>query len=147
MSRPALIAAAALLAACPAHVQQDGPYAFAADEVIRDDCGLLATPDSLWDGRLIIAGDIVRMDYELFAMQLAGAYQETVERFYLDGSTANVTTRVGASDCLLEQVNVHLVAESSGVTAFAGDIRVEYRAKTSGCVCDLWARYRAARVQ
>lgn len=128
-----------------AHEQLRGPYALTATEIIQDDCGLLATPESLWDGELETFGDTARMDIELLEMTLVGSFLDGVERFTLDGSSANATATVGSGEeCLLDRVSVHLEASTIDQSTFEGTIRVRYEAqRPDTCVCQLLARYRA----
>lgn len=127
------------------HPQLLGAYAFSAEEIIQDDCGLLASPEALWDGTLETFGDVVRLDYDLLDLQLVGGFLDGVERFSLDGSVANATTNVGSGEeCLLDRVSVHLEAETVNEQVFEGTVRVQYEARSPDtCVCKLLARYRA----
>lgn len=145
IARSVLFVCAALLLSC-AHVQQEGQYAFAATEIIRDTCGLLPAADALWDGSLQISGELVSMDYELFEIQLRGAFKEVSESFYMDGSAANVLATVRGEQCQLDLATVHLEAETESSTAFTGTLRVEYQARAQErCACEVWATYRAEK--
>lgn len=119
-------------------------------EVFRDDCHLLTTPESLWDGSLLMTGQVVRMDYELLDMQLIGSFLENSNAFTIDGTVANVETPANGQECLLDQVNVHMQAEphDGSRTRLDGVVRVRYEARRpDACVCELWARFSATHVQ
>lgn len=119
-------------------------------EVLRDDCHLLTTPESLWDGSLLMTGQVVRMDYQLLDMQLIGAFLENSNDFSVDGSVANVEAPANGQECLLDQVNVHMEAGpvDSSRTQLDGVVRVRYEARRpDACVCELWARFTATHVQ
>lgn len=123
-----------------------GCYEMTATELIRDECGLLSTPEALWDGSLQLAGQVVRMDYELLDMQLIGTFLWDTDAFALDGTVANVSVEANGQQCLLDQVSVHMQAEPVGDTfrRFDGVLRVRYEARRpDSCVCELWARFSA----
>lgn len=140
-----LLGAAAL--SC-AHYQNEGAYAFTADEIILDECGALPTPESLWDGRLIIDGQLVRLVSELFAIELRGKFRENSQSWYLDGSAENVAGTARGQACQFDLVSVHLEAATrpADFDVFTGRIRVEFQARNSDvCSCEVSATYTAQR--
>lgn len=137
-----LVFCVGLCLSCNSFLQNPGHYDLRATEVYRDDCGLLAEPESLWDGSLLITGQVVRMDFELLEMQLVGRFLESGERFAVDGSVANATAIANGQECLLDQVSVHLEGDTVCATEFTGVLRVRYEARRpDSCVCELWARF------
>lgn len=131
---------------CNSFVQNPGHYELRATEVFRDDCGLLAAPESLWDGSLLITGQVVRMDFELLEMQLVGRFLASGENFAVDGSVANATAIANGQECLLDQVSVHLEGDTVCATQFSGVLRVRYEARRpDSCVCELRARFDAVQ--
>jgi hypothetical protein len=131
---------------CNSFVQNPGHYELRATEVFRDDCGLLASPEALWDGSLLITGQVVRMDFELLEMQLVGRFLASGDNFAVDGSVANATAIANGQECLLDQVSVHLEGDTVCATQFNGVLRVRYEARRpDSCVCELWARFDAVQ--
>lgn len=142
----ALVLSVLGLSAClPAPLQREGPYAFRTTEVLRDGCGLVPTPDALWDGSLLVVGVTARMDYALFDMQLVGKFLGVEQdRFALDGSVANAATFANGRECLLDLVSVHMEGETLSPTSFSGTLRVRYESRdTEACRCEMWASFRA----
>jgi hypothetical protein len=143
---PCLLLTAGLCLSCNTFVQNPGHYDMRAVEVYRDDCGLLRSPEALWDGSLLITGQVVRMDFELLEMQLVGRFLESDDRFSVDGSVANATAVANGQECLLDQVSVHLEGTTVCATQFNGTLRVRYEARRpDNCVCELWARFEAVQ--
>jgi len=143
---PLLLLTVGLSLSCNSFVQNPGHYAIRATEVFRDDCGLLSSPESLWDGSLLITGQVVRMDFELLEMQLVGRFLASGEKFAVDGSVANATAIANGQECLLDQVSVHLEGDTVCATQFNGVLRVRYEARRpDSCVCELWARFDAVQ--
>jgi hypothetical protein len=142
-----LLLALGLTLGCNEFVQNPGGYELRAVELMRDDCGLLpAGPESLWDGSLLITGQVVRMDFELLDMQLVGRFLAGGESFAVDGSVANATVITNGQECLLDQVSVHLEGTTVCATQFNGTVRVRYEARRpDSCVCELWARFEAVQ--
>lgn len=131
-----------------AHDQEEGDYAFTAEEIIRDTCQILDESRSLWDGTLKIDGEIVRLKYQLFDTQLRGQFREVTESFYLDGSAANVTQSVGGDLCLFDLVTIHIDGDTDPANprAFTGSIRIEYQSRRRDpCNCELSAQFRAVK--
>ncbi len=127
-----------------------GCYEMTATEVLRDDCGLLRSPEDLWDGSLQLTGQVVRMDYELLNMQLIGSFLWNTDAFALDGTVANVSVPANGQQCLLDQATVHMDAEppDGAFDRFDGVVRVRYEARRpDSCVCELWTRFLAQHVQ
>jgi hypothetical protein len=113
---------------------------------MRDDCGLLASPEALWDGSLLITGQVVRVDFELLDMQLVGRFLAGGETFSVDGSVANATAIANGQECLLDQVSVHLEGTTVCASQFNGTLRVRYEARRpDSCVCELWTRFEAVQ--
>jgi hypothetical protein len=143
---PLLLLTVGLSLGCNSFVQNPGRYELRATEVFRDDCGLLSSPESLWDGSLLITGQVVRMDFELLEMQLVGRFLASGENFAVDGSVANATAIANGQECLLDQVSVHLEGDTVCATQFNGVLRVRYEARRpDSCVCELWARFDAVQ--
>jgi hypothetical protein len=146
---------AALLGACTnAYPQQEGEYLFTATEEIVDDCELLASPESLWDAQVLIAGETLRMDFGLFEQgdaggtELLGFFLGVDDRFTADGSVANVATQARGQACLLDTATVHLDGRTDCPTQFSGTLRVRYESRRSAaCNCELWVRYTAHQPQ
>jgi hypothetical protein len=145
---PLLLLTVGLSLGCNSFTQNPGHYDLRATEVFRDDCNLLppSDPDALWDGSLLITGQVVRMDFELLEMQLVGRFLASGERFAVDGSVANAETLINGETCLLDQVSVHLEGDTVCATQFKGVLRVRYEARRpDNCVCELWARFDAVQ--
>jgi hypothetical protein len=132
------------LAWCAAHQQEEGRYAFTAEEVLSDECRILESSPELSAGTLRINGQIVAMDYEVFGVQLRGEFEEVSERFYLDGTAPNVTVTVGEEECLVDLAHVHLVAKTESPSAFTGTLRIRYETRSrERCRCELSVQFRA----
>lgn len=143
---PCLLLVAGLCASCNSYPQNPGHYELRATEVYRDDCKLLSSEEALWDGSLLITGQVVRMDFELLEMQLVGRFLESGSSFAVDGSVANATATANGQDCLLDQVSVHLEGDTVCRTQFNGVLRVRYEARRPDqCVCELWTRFEAVQ--
>ena len=146
-----LAALAGLALSCDrAYPLDAGCYEMTATEVLRDDCGLLRSPESLWDGTLQLSGQVVRMDYELLDMQLIGSFLWNTDAFAIDGTVANVSVPVDGQQCLLDQATVHMEGEPEEdvFDRFSGVLRVRYEARRpDSCVCELWTRFAAQHVQ
>jgi hypothetical protein len=133
------------------YIQNDGPYEFSAVEVLRDDCGLLdSAPEALWDGELLIAGEVLHMRYGLMEdMQLVGFFLGGGDDgFMLDGSVSNASLEANGQQCSVEQVKVHLEGTTRCATAFDGILRVRYELRpgqSAECACELWVRYQAVQ--
>ncbi len=141
-----LVFCVGLCLSCNSFLQNPGHYDLRATEVYRDDCGLLSSPEALWDGSLLITGRVVRMDFELLEMQLVGRFLESGERFAVDGSVANATAVANGQECLLDQVSVHLEGDTVCATGFTGVLRVRYEARRpDSCVCELWTQFEAVQ--
>lgn len=134
-----------------AYIQNDGPYELSAVEVLRDDCGLLdAAPEALWDGELLISGEVLHMRYELMEdMHLVGFFLGGGDDgFMLDGSVSNASLQANGQQCTVEQVKVHLEGTTRCATAFDGTLRVSYELRpgqAAECACELWVRYQAVQ--
>lgn len=127
-----------------------GCYEMTATEVLRDECGLVGTPEALWDGSLQLTGQVVRMDYELLDMQLIGSFLWNTSAFAIDGTVANVSVPANGQQCLLDQATVHMEGEPAedAYDRFGGVLRVRYEARRpDSCVCELWTRFEARHVQ
>ena len=135
-----------------AYLQNEGHYAFSSVEVLRDDCNLVSTSESLWDGSLTIAGKVVYLDYELMGMRLVGRFLDGSssddDAFLLDGSATNASIDApGGGACLVNQVAIHLEGTTQCATGFAGVMRVRYEPQPErpDCACQLWVRYEAVQ--
>jgi hypothetical protein len=143
---PCLLLAVGLCFSCNSYPQNPGHYDIRATEVYRDDCKLLGSPEALWDGSLLITGQVVRVDFELLEMQLVGRFLESGSSFSVDGSVANATAEANGQECLLDQVSVHMEADTVCRTQFNGVLRVRYEARRPDqCVCELWTRFEAVQ--
>jgi hypothetical protein len=144
---PALFVSAAVCAGCYGrnHTQREGAYAFAAQEIIRDECGLQSGSSALWSGTMLISGDLVRMrmDDRLYNMEAVGYYLAGLERFSLDGSAGNVTTQANGIECLVTLLQAHLDATTDSPSAFHGATQIRFETDQLGCSCQLWARFTA----
>jgi hypothetical protein len=128
------------------HTQREGSYDFIANETVIDDCGLLPDPKAMWDGELLISGDVIRMVYDAFDTRMVGTYLEATERFSADGSASNVTAPVRGKECLLDFVTLHLDASTQSPTRFSGSFQMTYEQDNDpSCVCTLLVRYTAVR--
>lgn len=129
------------------HTLVDGQYVFTLDENLRDDCMLANAPGYISKGRLVTTGDVVRFDYELFAIQLFGNYLSDTERMELDGNASNISTRVNQTDCLVDFATMHLetVTRAPNVFTGSGSIKLDAR-RPPECVCDFWFKFTATRV-
>ncbi len=127
------------------HIQHDGNYQFTAQEITRDDCGLLRGSTSLWSGVLLITGDLLqmRMDERLYGMEAAGFFLAGVERFTIDGSAASVTAQVNGTECRVSLVQAHMDATTDTARSFHGASQVQFRTDQMGCSCQLSARFTA----
>jgi hypothetical protein len=133
-----------------ANLQNEDRYEFSAEEIIRDDCGLLSSPESLWDGELSITGDVVRMKSDWRGLQLIGFVlprgESGDDAFVLDGSESNaVLTLPDNRQCLVDQVWMHLEGTTQCARRFDGvlSVRIEPRVEQPECACQLWVKYRA----
>lgn len=135
-----------------AYLQNEGPYDFRAVEVLRDDCGLIASPEELWDGELYISGDVVRMRYGLMEALLVGRFldggSESDDAFSLDGSVTNASViSSNGTECIVDQVTLHMEGTTQCATEFKGVLSVRYepRASQAACACQLWVQYQAVQ--
>ncbi|ATB27312.1 hypothetical protein [Melittangium boletus] len=135
-----------------AYLQNEGRYEFSAVDVLRDDCGLISTPDSLWDGTLSISGDVVRLDSDWRHLRLIGAFlqqggPDDSVTFSLDGTESNAAITLGTDECIADQIAVHLEGTTQRATEFKGvmSVRVLPRVEQPSCACQLWVTYRAVQ--
>ncbi|WP_044196130.1 hypothetical protein [Hyalangium minutum] len=145
---PVLLLTVGFSLGCNSFVQNPGHYDLDYTEIFLDDCGLLPPkdPPSLWDGSLLITGQVVRMDFELLEMQLVGRFLASGEKFAVDGSVANAEVPINGQTCLLDQVSVHLEGDTVCATQFRGVLRVRYEARRpDSCVCEVRARFNAVQ--
>lgn len=141
-----VVTLAALLSSCGAHVLEDGRYALTATEVFRDECGLISSPEALWDATLKVDGEHVRMKLDLFEIELRGLYRELSEGFYADGTAANMVTQVRAQTCQLDLATVHVETTTETTQVFNGTMRVQYWAHADeACECEAWLSFRAEK--
>jgi hypothetical protein len=146
-----LLAALALLGpGCRVREQSEGPYAFTATAVERDDCGLVPASGALPSGDFFTTGNYVRIQYEWYGMTLAGAYRSrslfdaAPESFYADGSAQNVTADVGDLPCALDVATVHLDGTTDSAASLHGTLRFRYEARQPpGCLCESWVSFQA----
>jgi hypothetical protein len=141
-----------------AYLQNDGTYDFVVDEsaaegveVLRDDCGLVDPSKHLWDARLEISGNVVRMELGWRHLQLIGAFRNDdageVDTFVLDGTESNAAISLAGGECLADQIAVHLEGTTQRATAFSGvlSVRIDPRVQQPECSCQLWVKYRAVQ--
>ncbi|WP_233262079.1 hypothetical protein [Vitiosangium sp. GDMCC 1.1324] len=153
--RPLLLSVLALslgVGCTRAYIQNEGPYEFKVVEVLRDDCGLLPSPANLWPGELYISGEVVRMRYGLMDALLVGRFldgsSEDDDAFSMDGSVPNASlTAKDGTECIVDQVSMHLDAITQCATEFDGVLSVRYepRFQQASCACQLWVRYQAVQ--
>lgn len=144
----ALAALAALSWACNGtrpHDQDDGVYTLTADTVIRDDCGRLSSSTDLFSVELTVAGDVVQLRKGPYGMLLMGGFLSKEERFRADGSAGNVFDTLRGAECFLDEVAVHLDADTTSPTTFDGTVTFYYQAQTDACTCRVWATYHAQK--
>ena len=112
----ALVVSAAMCAGCYGrnHIQHEGPYAFTAQQITCDDCGL-QQGSALWSGDMLISGDLIRiqMDDRLYGMVAAGFFLYQVERFTLDRSSL-IPKRLAANTCPSSCRAIRKVSERIG---------------------------------
>lgn len=140
------------------HDQEEGAYVFQAEELLRDDCGLLGGAGPLYQAGLRLSGHLVELrtqplpgapaDFRQYEMLLVGQYLSGLEEFRVDGSVSNVTSTLPSGRaCLLELVTLHMDAVTDTPTAFHGVLTVRYDARASdACSCELSAHYRAEKL-
>ncbi|WP_395821440.1 hypothetical protein [Archangium minus] len=137
-----------------AYIQNENVvYEFTTRDVIRDDCGLLASaaPEDLWDGKLHISGEVVRLEYGLEDALLVGRFLDgsaaDSDVFAMDGSVANVSLpgKEAEAQCFVDQLTLHMEGTTRCATEFVGvlSVRYEQRIQQPGCACQLWVRYQA----
>jgi hypothetical protein len=124
------------------HPLREGPYAFVAQEVLRDDCGLLASKDALWGGELVITGNEVAMAYGLFDIRMVGLFLESLESFTMDGSANGVQLTLASGACVADLLTVHLDGETVDPTHFQGALKISVQG-TAPCSCVLSTTYQA----
>ncbi len=126
---------------------EDADYQFTLKEVLRDDCGLAATPGLMSTGTLVTTGHQTRMPYGYLGIELVGIYRVGLEEMSLDGSIVNVTTTVRGASCLLDTATIHLETANHTTESFSGEMTVTLEAKLrpETCVCKLWVRYEATQ--
>ena len=143
----ALVVSAAMCAGCYGrnHNQHEGPYAFTAQQITLDDCGL-QQGSALWSGDMLISGDLIRiqMDDRLYGMVAAGFFLDQVERFTLDGTATGVTAQVAGTNCQVDLVQAHLEATTDSATAFHGMGEVDFRTDQINCACHLSVSFTAS---
>lgn len=134
-----------------AYLQNEGSYELTAVDVLRDDCSLLSSPESLWDGSLVIWGDVIRMNVNWMDMTLIGRFldggPEDNDAFELDGTVSSAAVSVKSRACIVDQVAMHLEATTQCATEFDGVLRVRYepQLEDTSCACELWVNYRAVQ--
>ena len=134
-----------------AYLQNEGRYEFSAVDVLRDDCGLISTPESLWDGSLSISGEVVRLDSDWRHLRLIGAFlqggPDADVSFSLDGTESNAAITLEAGECIADQISVHLEGTTQRATRFVGvmSVRIEPRVQQPWCACQLWVTYQAVQ--
>ncbi len=129
------------------HTQAEGAYTFTIDRVLKDECGLASDPTVSRGASLQVAGEVVRLDYSYFNVQMVGAYLSGAERFYADGSAGNVDVQVKGQECLVDLVAIHLDATTQTRENFSGNLSVKLEPRVaSRCACELWLTYSAHRL-
>lgn len=136
-----------VLAVCGCqHVVSPGDYAFTADQIVRDDCGLLTSPESLPDGTLYVNGEVARMIDELYDIELRGKFKENSETFYLDGSASTVPGTARGQACTFGLVALHIEGSPSATdpNVFSGTFRGDFQTRNNFvCTCILEATFTA----
>ena len=140
----ALVVCLAMCAGCYGrnHIQHEGSYAFTAQQITRDDCGL-QQGTALWSGDMLISGDLIRiqMDDRLYGMVAVGRFLYGVEAFTFDGTATGVTVQVTGTNCQVDMVQAHVDATTDSATAFHGTSEVGFRTDQINCACHLAASY------
>jgi hypothetical protein len=130
------------------HEVQDGTYALTATQSVRDDCALETAPGVVTSGVLRTTGDVVRIDYDFFSIQLNGAYQSQTEHLEADGSATNVELEVQGVQCLLDLVTMHLEADAVDTKTFSGSVAFSLQTRRpESCNCELWLEYVAHQTE
>lgn len=129
------------------HTLDDGAYAFALAEVLRDDCALSQDPHVMTTGTLITTGNLVALDYGFLDVKLKGIYLSKEERMTLDGTAANIDTTVRGNECLLDTVAIHMETDTSAnPTHFSGAMSIAFDARqNTQCVCQMWVKFNATK--
>ena len=148
-----LVAALALLGqGCRVREQVEGPYAFTATSVEKDECLLVPASGELFAGDFFSTGNYVSIRYDWYGITLAGQYRSSAlldtspESFFADGSAQNVTARVGPLSCELDVATVHMDGLTDSPSAFHGTLRFRYEARQPpGCLCESWVSFQAVR--
>lgn len=152
-SVPLLAALAFGSAGCRTREQAEGPYAFTATSVEKDDCLLAPASGVLPGGDFSSSGNRVSIAYDWYEMTLFGAYfnrafaDSSPERFYADGSAQNVSASVGTVLCALDVATVHLEGTTSAPDRFHGTLRFRYESRQGPeCLCESWLSFQAVRL-
>jgi hypothetical protein len=148
-----LLAALVLLAqGCRVREQAEGPYAFTATSVEKDECLLVPASGALFSGDFFSTGNYVSIRSDWYGMTLSGQYRSrsffdaSPESFFADGSAQNVTAEVGALSCELDAATVHMDGITDTATELHGTLRFGYEARQPpGCLCESWVSFRAVR--
>ena len=143
---PYALAAALSAAACGnTHPLREGSYGMTRTEIVRDDCGEASNPALMSGGGFQHHGHEVRFDTGFFDVKLVGEFLVGTERFYANGSSANVTTTVQGRECLLDQVVLTMEASTVDPVSFEGSLSARYEAnRPVDCDCETWVRFTAA---
>jgi hypothetical protein len=128
------------------HDQSDGRYGLQLGQVVKDECALATDPAIAGAIDLVVSGNSVRMRYTLFDLQLVGFFLKGVESFAADGSIANVNAGVGGRECLYDLVTAHLDGTTVDSQRFDGVLALKLDSRQTGCACELWVTYSAARI-
>lgn len=147
----ALVSAAALTG-CRVHLLDDGAYDFTTTDVLRDDCGVAGTFTMLDRGTLTTTGNLVKFAFTGEKPDLQGAYQfapwmsSDAEALVMDGSITNTHVTLRGQDCLLDALSMHVEAQATDATHFAGTTSVTFESQTfPDCNCKYWYGFTAAR--
>ncbi len=152
-----ILAGLAALAGCGRDLES-GRYDFVATRVRQDSCSSAGPmePGDIWDGVLRVAGDSVRLDYELHRARdgraMLGRFLapdgDGEEEFIAD-ATFDVVTQMGpgpegAPSACLAFAHLHLDAVVDASDRFHGVFRVDYQRRPaaspecrSGCTIEL----------
>lgn len=131
---------------CRTHTLDEGVYQLTLTEVLRDDCGLAASPALMTRGELTTTGSIVRLAYGYLDIELAGSYRVSAEQMILDGNVLNVSTEVRGQTCELDSAALHVETTTTSPTTFDGTLSLTLDSRAAEvCVCKVWVRFSAAR--
>jgi hypothetical protein len=134
-----------LASGCRIHTLDDGLYALAQTEILRDDCGL-ADAGVLGPATLRTEGNEVSLTLTKPELRLVGIYRYSVEEMTLDGTLTNSSTVLAGRECLLDTVDFHLDTVTTNASSFTGAMSINYNARQPDqCTCKFWFKLAGQR--